>query len=89
MVMSEIKAGDTAFVVAPTTCCNKWAERSIVSIKSVSDGKVKCMFCKTMRDPSLIHAQAEDGLWIELKRLKKIPPLNELEDQTEERKVEV
>jgi hypothetical protein len=85
----EIKRGDLVVVVRGLRCCGytKVLGRTFI-VRYLIDGLPgRCSQCgETTTEPG---ACGDDGLFNDIYQLKKIPPLNELEDQTEERKVEV
>jgi hypothetical protein len=84
----SIKAGDLVMVVKPTICCG----RAIFG-KPFTAGPVRmstdpswCGWCSTANAATMI-TELPDGTVIPLWRLKKIPPLSELEGKEREREL--
>lgn len=79
--MSEpIKAGDLVIVVKPKPCCGKGMPGAIFRVTTVSGGPAHCMLCGHYYIDSLDAQDETDGAWVEVNRLKRIPPLEELDD---------
>jgi hypothetical protein len=88
MVMSEIKVGDTVIVVKCSPCCKSdYANGLVFKVTGFGEAAV-CVHCCASYNNDQTVKGSKLGM-ILASRCKKIPPLNELEDQTEERKVEV
>ena len=76
--MENIKVGELVMVVKPTRCC-KSDDRisSIGVVERVYDGKTECKHCGEIHDKESIAKVGEYGFFLD--RLKKIPPLSELD----------
>lgn len=87
-----IAVGDLVQVVKPKPCCGSTASMGqIFRVANIRGGDWvlgPCWHCRA--DLCVPHAQdPADGLWAEISRLKRIPPLSELEGQrTEETRKE-
>ena len=78
-VSEPISVGDLVVVVKPTLCCGNPSRlgRTFV-VKKIEFGPNRCHWCHTAIEDS----DAFDGeLWWTPRRLKRIPPLSELEGQ--------
>jgi len=84
--MSEpIKVGDLVVVIRGPYCCNS-PERlgihfTVKSIFTEQDATVICRYCRATRNGGSLVASTGLGYGIYLSRLKRIPPLAELETQ--------
>jgi hypothetical protein len=90
--MSEdIKPGDTVYIYRKIDCCGYRSSKTMIPFVAGAEASgfpVVCPCCGHVWN--LSNAVVTPwGAYCEKYLLKKIPPLNELEDQTEERKVEV
>lgn len=84
----RIQAGDMVLVVRPTPCCGSdFACGEIFQVQRLEDDKKGiCAHCG--RDlPESMCAIAPDKCAFELWRLKRIPPLSELEGERTEEKL--
>jgi len=82
-----IQMGDLVQVVRPTTCCN--SSRYTGYLFVVRDLRVthrgSCAACGQPTPPNEVCAIGPEGAHTELPRLRRIPPLSELEGvETEE-----
>lgn len=80
--MSEqIKVGDLVMVVRATQCCGNVAANGWTYIvRRLVPGPFVCYGCrKSSNEPSAFGAP--DGSMVRLSRLKRIPPLSELEGE--------
>jgi len=79
--MENIKVGDLVIVVKPTTCCGFIGDVGKVFTVLDIDGGIgipsECWNCGQVSDS--IDAAERDNYWHEIKTLKKIPPLSELD----------
>lgn len=97
---NTIREGDLVVVVGPTLCCSNPKQLGHIGI--VSDvrkswtGDIECTLCKKVhvfsgliaRIPTTTKYKSDFTCgWIELTRLKKIPPLREPESIDESREV--
>lgn len=85
--MSEpIKVGDLVQIVRPTTCCgdeNATGLVFVVQAISVTDWWCEC----GASGDDCVHAMHQDGECVELSRLKRIPPLSELDDVKQDEEI--
>jgi hypothetical protein len=80
--MSDIKAGDLTIIYKPMTCCGySGSIGDFIVVDAVVDINSGCSRCGKNID-ALSALYLEDGKLsaIEISRLKKIPPLSDLED---------
>lgn len=80
--MSEpIKVGDLVVVVKPKECCGQVSEANGTAfvVNGFSMGVWHCAWCGVPRQAELAHGGSYKR--IETYRLKRIPPLSELEGQ--------
>jgi len=80
--MSEnIKAGDLVMVVKPLSCCGRFdGVGFIYTVTGLPSHKLsRCGYCGIVED-SINELKLSDGSVCEISRLKKIPPLSDLED---------
>lgn len=78
--MSEIAKGDLVMVVKPTACCgNESAIGMTFHVMSLIKMECWCVHCGNHRN--IMRAECPLGFG-DASRLKKIPPLSELEDAT-------
>lgn len=76
----DIKPGDLAVVIKPTVCCNNPSAIGVIlKVLSISHDDSWCVHCGRHRQGLRAHSSFGGG---DLSRLKKIPPLAELEDTT-------
>jgi len=77
--MSDIKAGDLVMVVKPRQCCgSSHAIGKVFLVVSVGIETVNCSICG--KEEKMVVARVSTGLMGDISRLKKIPPLSDLED---------
>jgi hypothetical protein len=77
--MSEpIKVGDLVVVVCLTDCGCRARIGSIGTVASFQDGEADCVDCHKTLGPYL-SAKWTNGWWFGVHRLKRIPPLDEME----------
>jgi len=80
--MSDIKAGDLVITLKPRECGCETASSRVGSINSVislhENANAKCLNCGHL-ETGKPFARLSNGNLCELQRLKKIPPLTELE----------
>ena len=83
--MSEIKAGDLVVLVKPTHCCGYDKNLGLIfRVHSLVRG-TKC----ACGDFNNVDCATIDGWWrAELSRLKRIPPLSELDDVKRDETIE-
>ena len=80
-----ISVGDLVMVVKPKGCCgNTNSIGKIFTISDIQEGDNYCRSCNSIRNS--LDAEVGVDNWKEVKTLKRIPPLSELEsiDQTKE-----
>jgi len=78
-----ISVGDLVVVVKPKPCCGQGALGMVFRVTAILTTPTRCLFCKT-RNPLLLVAKGEaDGLFVRFSRLKRIPPLVDLESTEE------
>ena len=84
----EIQVGDLVVVVKPTYCCGYARSLGMTFVvNKIMEGPSRCGNCGAIDET--LDALKPDGDWAELGRLKRIPPLKELEGQrTEEERRE-
>jgi hypothetical protein len=73
----QIKAGDLAMIVRPTRCCGKGKLGRIGKVQSVSVGQGYCHYCGF--EASQLDVQWESGWFTSAYRVKRVPPLDELD----------
>jgi hypothetical protein len=80
--VSAIKVGDLVMVVRPTPCCNvsTGAEGLIFTVANFDDYFKQCKFCSAPFQVSETSAEGASVGAIRVSRLKRIPPLSELDD---------
>lgn len=78
-----IAVGDLVQVVRPRPCCpEKSRLGGTFTVTAIRDGAwLECAFCHKVADADTAELSAFPGRWIERFRLKRIPPLDELEGQ--------
>lgn len=83
--MSNISVGDLVYVARPTPCCGN--NQTVNNYFVVKELRVLqhplCTFCSTLNEADVFALDAE-GYGYHLYRLKKVPPLPELEERKEE-----
>lgn len=83
---NDIKAGDLVMVVKPTFCCG--SGESLGNFYTVTGSPLyslsRCAVCGFVTS-TLNEVQLDDDEVCEVSRLKKIPPLSDLEDVTTHR----
>ena len=87
--MSAIKVGDLVVVIKPRECC---PERSnlgfIFRVAKITHGEVYCCYCKRDHKDIMTAVWADDGVsGASLPRLKRIPPLDELEGEKRDEEI--
>lgn len=76
---NDIKAGDLVMVVKPTRCCeSSHAIGKVFLVTSVGIETCNCLICG--KEERMVVALVSTGLRGDITRLKKIPPLSDLED---------
>ena len=86
--MKLISVGDLVVVVKPTPCCgSSELVGTIFIVKEFTDNPTRCKFCKVMRNYDM-RVRGLSTVY-ELYRLKRIPPLSELDNihQSEPEKI--
>ena len=84
--MSDIQVGDLVYVFRDTICCNHVTEMSgvIFRLTAISPCSGDCCYCGA----SLHPMKAVGGRYtLDVRRLKRIPPLSELEGERTEEKL--
>ena len=84
--MSEqISVGDLVVIVRASHCCGRDKTLGrIFTVEAISSTNYQCRRCKVITEASLCAWR--DGWVVPLSRLKRIPPLAELEQTTEQEK---
>ena len=85
--MSQIKVGDLVQIVRlrDTCSCPSTHIGTMFTVSQILHHSMRCIKCGIVWGPVWQALDASDGLWCELWRLKRIPPLEELEgERTEE-----
>lgn len=80
-----IKAGDSVWIAEPTYCCG--STKALGRVFVVAEVRLAdAIYCPSCRGyaPKALCATRGGNKVIELSRLRKIPPLSELERKTEE-----
>ena len=80
--MSDIKVGDLVIVVKPTVCCGN-KKRLGQIFKTTAYIVSTCLYCKETQSGFC----SDTNFAVEYSRLKRIPPLSELEGQRTEEKL--
>ncbi len=83
-----IAVGDLVQVVKQRRCCverTKWGD--IYQVSAISSGVFQCIYCGKISDVLIDVAYDDAGDCCEIDRLKRIPPLDELEGQSTEEKL--
>lgn len=78
-----IKVGDLVQIVKPLPCCGGVASLGqIFAVAEVNGDErgLRCTVCGHWTAHSVDARDARDNLWVPLSRLKRIPPLDELDD---------
>jgi len=77
-MIDQIATGDLVVVVKPPRCCvNLSSIGRVFKVQGVNSEPSQCIFCGFVS--SVQVAVKESGIVCEISRLKKIPPLSELE----------
>ena len=85
--MSEpIKPGDMVQIVRPTYCCGSDEKLGLVFRVERMEADVLRCNCGHVH-PREVHVELPNGWWIELSRLKRIPPLFELDDVRQDEEI--
>jgi hypothetical protein len=85
-----IKVGDLVWVDKLPSCGCPHALGSIFQVTELRESRVGgCVHCGAYRPEASIAFGDDSRLGVEVYRLKRIPPLDELEKQTEEESREV
>ena len=81
---NDIKVGDLVQVVKPKACCGAVTEANgiVYEVRSISAHSWNCTFCGVYHQTD--RADGGDGHSLEVYRLRRIPPLSELEGQRTE-----
>lgn len=83
--MSDIKVGDLVVVVRRADCgCGTWMGY-VGTVALFQGGTAKCVECRKVLGPYM-SAKLTNGWWFAVHRLKRIPPLEELEGEKREEK---
>jgi len=81
MNQENIQVGDLVIVVKPTPCCGYFGDVgkifTVLDIEGPKGTYSECWQCGKVVDEC--DAQEKDDYWHDLKTLKRIPPLSELE----------
>lgn len=86
--MSEpIKVGDLVVVVRLRSCCGTGRTGTIFKVDNLYQGRMSCLGCTTMRDDGVLARRTGDFNGYEISRLKRIPPLDELEGVLAQREI--
>lgn len=83
---NEIKVGDLVIVVKPTPCCGNEAVVGapfIVSRIAMAKGRFHCSHCNTTWPSQMVADGLHKHFVYQLWRLKRIPPLEELDELSE------
>jgi hypothetical protein len=77
--MSDIKEGDLVMIVKPINCCG--SSNSVGKIRTVIGVSKDISFCPYCHFvlPKALLVHLSSGSYVHLNRLKKIPPLSDLE----------
>jgi hypothetical protein len=80
--MSDIKAGDLTLIYKPMTCCGySGSIGDFIVVDEVVDINSGCSRCgKYIQTLYALYLEDGELAAIEISRLKKIPPLSDLED---------
>lgn len=79
--MSEpIKVGDLVVIARPTPCCGNEGNVGIVFVVSGIDYGGSCSYCSRPHPRAAGAFGKSDGHMTQVSRLKRIPPLKELDD---------
>ena len=85
-----ISVGDLVQIVRPALCCG--STNYLGWMFKVSDiattGTSRCTYCG-VSDRTVDAQDAVDGLWTDIKRLKRIPPLDELEGKHSQERIKL
>ena len=87
--MSEpIKVGDLVIVVHPSGCCGGNNDiGTVFSVLAIQiNGGGNCEYCREMHGQKLCYACC-GTFWWPLRRLKRIPPLSELEGEKRDEEI--
>ena len=77
-MIDQIATGDLVVVVEPSPCCGNLSSIGLVfKVQGVNSEPSRCIFCGFVS--SYRVAVKESGIVCKISRLKKIPPLSELE----------
>ncbi len=78
-----LKVGDLVCVVKPTPCCGNikylGGVFTLVDLRPSPTGSILCNYCKRVRPLAVDMAITDTKLCFDSTRLKRIPPLAELE----------
>lgn len=79
----SIQAGDLVYVAKPTLCCGVTVRCGnvfrVVAVECPPSGWIHCPWCDRYEQTNRLFALAPDGRYCDLERLRKIPPLGELD----------
>ena len=80
--MNDIQVGDLVQVIYPLPCCKANGSFGLIFIVKHIERSTRCPLCKMDTSHEFRAGNAEVGIGngFVLSRLKKIPPLSELED---------
>lgn len=84
--MSEIEVGDLAVIVKPTPCCGRDDSVGLVfRVMGIETGDESCRFCHARRVAT--SAAITDHRLVDMNRIKRIPPLSELEGEKRDERI--
>jgi len=86
--MENISVGDLVMIVKLTPCCSNGSLGLTFVVDEISSTYCRCTYCN-LRGYTLDARIKNTNNWVEVQRLKKIPPLSELEDTKTQETLEV
>ena len=77
-----ISVGDLVQIIRPRGCCPQHSKLGgVFTVTGVrSDRPLECCYCKRLMDVAHAEFSVFPDLWVEVSRLKRVPPLEELDN---------
>jgi hypothetical protein len=73
-----IIVGDLVVIIKPKKCCSASRLGFIFTVEDIWDGFGICMSCGSHGNALSAKVLGEKNYWVDINRLKRIPPLGEL-----------